>query len=197
MVAAGWACESSCFHNNPQPDLNEGLGSLEIKPESLRYTVCATSDLLADASFNVESWILDKVSRGFRATINAAILLGDGIGKPFGLLNPNSGIPICEVSPATAPGHFTWRDLTMPKFQIPMQWMDGSGFPHEPKHLRVVAKHVLGRGPSAVWSNGYDDARYRFLVCPLRFASSVSCPMLLPASRRFCGRLICSCGARP
>jgi hypothetical protein len=74
-----WSCESSCFHNNPQPDLNEGLGTLEIKPESLRFVVCATSDLLVDASFNVETWLLDKVSRGFRATIIAAILLSDGV----------------------------------------------------------------------------------------------------------------------
>jgi len=26
------------------PDLTEGLGELEIKPETLRYVVCATSD---------------------------------------------------------------------------------------------------------------------------------------------------------
>jgi HK97 family phage major capsid protein len=45
----------------------------------LRFVVCATSDLLVDASFNVETWLLDKVSRGFRATIIAAILLGDGV----------------------------------------------------------------------------------------------------------------------
>lgn len=81
MVAANWSCESSCFHNNPQPDLNEGLGTLEIKPESLRFVVCATSDLLVDASFNVETWLLDKVSRGFRATIIAASLQGDGVGS--------------------------------------------------------------------------------------------------------------------
>src|SRR5262245_7971689 len=74
MQTAGWACEASCFANNPTPDLQEGLGELEIKAETLRYTACATSDLLQDSSFNVESWLLDKVSRGFRATINAAVI---------------------------------------------------------------------------------------------------------------------------
>jgi HK97 family phage major capsid protein len=63
-----------------------------------------------------------------RATINAAILLGDGIGKPLGLLNPNAGIPICEMSPATAPGQFSWQDLMMLKCEISMQWMDGCSY---------------------------------------------------------------------
>jgi hypothetical protein len=26
MEIANWACETSCFHNNPMPDLTEGLG---------------------------------------------------------------------------------------------------------------------------------------------------------------------------
>ena len=45
---AAWACQTACFANNPQPNLQEGLGELEIKPETLRYVVCATSDLLED-----------------------------------------------------------------------------------------------------------------------------------------------------
>jgi HK97 family phage major capsid protein len=28
MEIANWACETSCFHNNPQPNLQEGLGEL-------------------------------------------------------------------------------------------------------------------------------------------------------------------------
>ena len=52
-------------------------------------------------AFNVESWLMEKVSRGMRETLNGAILLGDGIGKPLGFLNPQAGIPICDTSLAT------------------------------------------------------------------------------------------------
>jgi hypothetical protein len=31
MGLGAWACESSCFANNPTPDLQAGLGGLEIK----------------------------------------------------------------------------------------------------------------------------------------------------------------------
>jgi len=63
-----------------------------------------------------------------RATINAAVLLGDGIGKPMGIMNTNSGIPICQVSPATPIGTFTWQDLLSLKYEIPLQWQEGSSY---------------------------------------------------------------------
>jgi hypothetical protein len=37
MAVAGWACEASCFANNPTQDLQAGLGELEIKAEPLRH----------------------------------------------------------------------------------------------------------------------------------------------------------------
>jgi HK97 family phage major capsid protein len=33
MLIGGWACEASCFANNPQPDLAEGSASLKLKPK--------------------------------------------------------------------------------------------------------------------------------------------------------------------
>jgi HK97 family phage major capsid protein len=125
MGAAAWACEASCFANNPQADLQEGLGEMEIKCETIRYIECATSDLLQDAAFNVERWLFQKVSEGFRNTINAAILLGDGVGKPLGFLAPHAGIPICDTSANTPAGQFSWQDMVQLKFEIPMSWQDG------------------------------------------------------------------------
>src|SRR5262249_29450823 len=116
---AAWACEAPCFANNPQPDLAQGLGELEIKAESLRFVVCVGGDLLQDAAFNLEMWILRKVSDGFRNTISSSIIAGDGIGKPSGLLHPNSGIPILDTAPSTPAGQFTWQDLVQLKFDLP------------------------------------------------------------------------------
>jgi hypothetical protein len=61
----------------------------------LRHVVCAVyagNDPIQDASFNLEQWVLQKVNQGFRNTINNATMVGDGIDKPLGILNPNSGI---------------------------------------------------------------------------------------------------------
>jgi hypothetical protein len=72
MADAAWACEASCSANDPVPDLQEGLGELEIKPETLRFGVCTTRDFVADSSINVENWVLTKASAGFRRTTSNA-----------------------------------------------------------------------------------------------------------------------------
>lgn len=127
MTEAAWSCEASCFANNAQPDFSD-LGRLNIKPETIRFVACVTGDLLADAAMNIENWIMQKVSRGFRNTINASIILGDGVGKPLGVMHPTAGVPICEVSPATAPGQFSWADILMLKYEIPLEWQSGSAY---------------------------------------------------------------------
>jgi predicted phage gp36 major capsid-like protein len=164
MTVGGWACGASCFANNPQPDLQEGLGEMDIKPETVRFVVCATSDLLEDASFDVETWIYRKISEGMRVTVNAAILLGDGVGKPMGILNPNSGIPICECSPATAPGQFSWQDLMMLKYEIPMQWMDGCSYLMNQRTFALMQNNEFDRRPSTVWPDRHEHARDRLPV---------------------------------
>ena len=77
MQVGGWACEASCFANNPGPDLQEGLGTLKIKAESLRFVACATSELLQDAAFNVEAWLMDNKVSG----ISLARLEGSGVSS--------------------------------------------------------------------------------------------------------------------
>jgi HK97 family phage major capsid protein len=128
MGLGAWSCESSCFANNPAPDLAEGLGVLTIKPETIRFVACATRDFLEDASMNAEAWIMRRISEGMAGTINNAVLLGDGVGKPMGIFNLRSGIPICETAAATQPGSLTWQDLYMLKWEIPAQWQQGASY---------------------------------------------------------------------
>jgi HK97 family phage major capsid protein len=117
---AAWACESSCFANNPTQQIGSGLGELEIKPEPLRYVICATRDLLEDSGVNLEQWMLDKVRRAFTTQVSAAVLAGDGFGKPMGILHPGGGIPICETAEDTPSGQFRWQDLVALRWQVPV-----------------------------------------------------------------------------
>jgi HK97 family phage major capsid protein len=64
-----------------QADLQEGFGEPEIKAETLRHVVCAGNDLIQGASFNIERWVLQKVSQGFCNTINNATMVGDGMAS--------------------------------------------------------------------------------------------------------------------
>jgi len=84
--------------------------------------------LLQDASFNVEQWVLTKVSDAFRRSISNAIMHGSGIGMPIGILNPNASVPICDTSDNTPPGQFTYQDLAMLRMEVPMQWQAGGSY---------------------------------------------------------------------
>jgi HK97 family phage major capsid protein len=185
MFLAAWSCESNCFANNPQPDLQEGLGEMDIKPETIRFVVCVTRDLLEDASIDIEAWILRKASKGMAATINAAILLGDGIGKPTGLLAPQSGIPICEVSPATAPGQFSWQDLLMLRYEIPMTWQDGCSYLMNQRTFALLQTMSSAEGRPLFGPMGTNTPRtgFQFGGAPINIVSQM--PDVAPGSPRW------------
>jgi HK97 family phage major capsid protein len=128
VATAAWACETSCFANSPQSQLAEGLGELEIRAETLRHIVCASSDVLEDAALDLEAWVLRKVSNAMRVIISQAVMVGDGIGKPLGILNPAAGVPICDTGVNTPAGQFGWQDLILLKWQVPNQWLAGGRF---------------------------------------------------------------------
>ena len=153
MGQAAWACETSCFANNSQPNL-AGLGEMEIKAESLRFAVCSTTNLLEDSAIRIEEWLQGKVANAFRDTISCALIVGDGIGRPQGLLHPSAGIPVCDTSPNTPAGTFTWQDLIMLAFEVPMKWQGEAVFLMNQKTLAlcltlsdgIAAGHPAGAG---------------------------------------------------
>jgi HK97 family phage major capsid protein len=117
---ATWVCESDCWGAGRE-DLS-GLSEIELKPEELRLLICSTRDLLEDASVNIESWLIQKAQKAFSTTISNAIMVGDGVGKPMGILHPAAGIPICDTSANTPTGQFTWQDVYMLKWEVARQW---------------------------------------------------------------------------
>jgi HK97 family phage major capsid protein len=119
---ATWACDSDCWSQSSVKKLTEGLGEIELKPEPLRYTICASRDLIEDSSVDIEGWMMTKVSRAIRATLSTALISGNGVGKPLGILNPQAGIPICETNTQTPAGTFSWMDLVALKWEVPVQF---------------------------------------------------------------------------
>ncbi|MGY3621250.1 phage major capsid protein [Bradyrhizobium sp. USDA 10063] len=123
----GWACETDCAVNASGADVARGLGQLELKPEELRGLICATRSFLDDAGINIENWITQKGQQGVRRIASRAIATGSGIGMPVGILNPAAGIPVCETSDNSPAGQFTWQDLLLLKWQVPVQYHGAGG----------------------------------------------------------------------
>jgi len=152
--------------NNAQPDLNEGLGRLEIKPETVRFVVCSTRDLIEDASLDVENWLFQKISEGMNALINEALIIGDGVGRPLGLLNPASGIPPI--------GQYSWQDLIMLAMEIPAQWQANASFlMNQRTAALLLTMYRTGRPMLGSIQGLHDGPRWSLLGFPIHIASQM------------------------
>lgn len=149
---AAWECEGECWANNPKTDMSDGWGSLEFKPEKLRYAICADSDFLDDAELDMVAWLRGLVGTAFSETECDAWISGDGNGKPTGILHPSAGIPIVDVQSAAnggAPaGGLTWQDLVMLAYQIknPAQ-TGGAYFMNQNTLAKVMTMSIANGAP--------------------------------------------------
>lgn len=82
-VSTGWTSETAPRSQTDTPQV--GKYRIEVFEQYAKPRV--TQQLLDDAAFPVEQWLLDKVADKFSRTENTAFLTGDGSGKPRGLLN--------------------------------------------------------------------------------------------------------------
>lgn len=148
--AAAFACETECAVNQPMPDLS-GLGELEIKADEIRARACATQTMLEDVSFPLETWMIDKFQRAFANRISRAIINGTGINMPMGILNPQSGIPICDTAPGSPEGQFSWQDLVLLLYQLPEQWQPNAVYFMNGRTLGLVMTMSDAAG-RPIWS---------------------------------------------
>jgi hypothetical protein len=81
---------------------------------------------------------MGKVLIGVRATLNAALVMGDGIGKPLGILHPSGGhSDLRDVSVNASGSGKRWQDLLLKKSSA--HAMAGGRFVRdEPNHLRAL-----------------------------------------------------------
>lgn len=73
------------------------LGQLEVKAHKAAALVPVTEELLADVPA-MTNWLLSKVPEKFTSGLNNAIVNGDGVAKPQGLLNAACKVTVDAVS---------------------------------------------------------------------------------------------------
>ena len=97
------------------------------------------SDIAAEYEFSAAQRVVARVNRSACDTPAVDVgehcpqvidgpMVGDGFGKPMGILNPAAGIPICETAPSTPPGVFSWQDLVALRWQVPANFQDGGAY---------------------------------------------------------------------
>lgn len=81
----GWAGERT----SPTETTTPGLTELEFTPGTMWAEPRATTELLEDASINVEAWLADEVGLTFVEQESQAFIDGNGVNKPRGFLSYN------------------------------------------------------------------------------------------------------------
>jgi HK97 family phage major capsid protein len=81
-AGSAWVAEGGTISETDTPD----LGQKEIVAHTQRAMPSATWEMLADAYLDVEAWLAGKVADKFSRTENTAFIVGNGVGKPRGIL---------------------------------------------------------------------------------------------------------------
>lgn len=80
---AGWIADANFQVEKDMPDLMK----IKIPVHEIYAKPRATQKLLDDLSINLEEWLIEKVADKISEVENGSFLLGDGIGKPRGILS--------------------------------------------------------------------------------------------------------------
>lgn len=104
-VLGGWSAEGDAITQSKPK-----LGQLECKLHKLTALVPLTDELLEDVPA-MTGWLETKVPEKFTSLINTAIVDGNGVGKPQGLLNAGSKVTVAAVSGQGA-GTFVAKNAT-------------------------------------------------------------------------------------
>lgn len=81
-AGAGWVAETAARDDTKTPQISKR----RILVHELYAQPKATQKLIDDAAIDIGQWLSEKISNSFTAIENKAFLLGDGKGKPRGIL---------------------------------------------------------------------------------------------------------------
>ena len=92
-IGAGWASEVTSTAETDTPQVEK----ISIALHELAAMPKATQRLLDDASFDLESWLAERIAEKFARAEAAAFINGSGLDKPRGILN----VPMAPHATAT------------------------------------------------------------------------------------------------
>ncbi|WP_374764273.1 phage major capsid protein [Yunchengibacter salinarum] len=165
-AGSGWVGEADGRSQTATPNLEE----VAITPGELYANAAATQRALDDMQFDAEGWLLEEVTEEFAVQENAAIINGDGINKPRGILTApmsTSGddtrpFGTLQVLPTGVDGGFASADpadiLVDLVHSLKPRYRQGAVFLMNSKTLAVVRKFKDGDG-NFIWRPGLADGQ--------------------------------------
>lgn len=136
---------------------------IKIDTHELTALLKPTHQMLEDTSFNLESWLENMMLLQFAAAEGNAFLLGNGVGKPRGLIaHPDVEVVDADATVGTASGYFNSDDVIRLSAALPSEYANpgGSMLTHrqtmatmrrfkdnQNRPLDLVERDILAKGP--------------------------------------------------
>lgn len=131
-TGAGWVGETDARPNTGTPKLM----SVDIVIGEVYANPQATQQMLDDASFNVEQFIAEEVGEKFSDQLGAALISGDGLNKPKGILAyPNQPLKdgsrdfgVLQHVVTAASGQVNFDDIKALRSALNSKYRQGAAF---------------------------------------------------------------------
>lgn len=93
-VATAVGVASWMEENDPVPESDAAFGQITLNAYKLGTMMKASTELIEDSAFNIQSYIAQEFARRIGAKEEEAFCVGDGSGKPTGVFATTGGAPV-------------------------------------------------------------------------------------------------------
>jgi HK97 family phage major capsid protein len=178
-ATAGWTSEQATRTETTAPK----IGMITITAQEMYAMPAATQKLLEDSFVNIDSWVTKHVSKRMARLEGTALILGDGVGKPRGLV----------TYPAwAAAGVYEYGKLE----QVNTGATGGATYPGL-LNIQAALMEAFRGNATWLWNRKFlaavlqiQDGASRYIFVPQVFATGLIVPSVLGHPFRLCPDLV-------
>jgi HK97 family phage major capsid protein len=146
----GWVAETSVREDTKTPQIDKR----KVLVHELYAQPKATQKLIDDAAIDIGQWLSDKIANSFAAAENHAFLLGDGKGKPRGILSYNHGKGSNRIEQINAETQVNANDLINLYYALDSKFAARASFLMHRNMLQIIRMLKDPTTGQYLWSPG-------------------------------------------
>ena len=154
--SAAWIDEEGAY-----TDSDEVFGQVQLDAHKVGTVIKVSEELLNDSAFNLESYISDEFSRRIGDKEEEAFLVGNGTGKPTGILNATGGGHV-GVTTAAA-GAITADELVDLYYSLSAPYRKNAVWVLNDATIKLIRKLKTGDG-QYLWQPGIKDGELNTIL---------------------------------
>ena len=153
-IATASGTASWLEENEDVPDSDSTFGQIILTAYKLGTMMKASSELIEDAAFNIQSYIAAEFARRIGAREEEAFCIGDGVGKPTGIFSAEGGVSIGAT--ASGADTITFDDIIDLFYSLKPPYRIRAVFVTNDSTLKVLRK-IRDNNGQYIWQPSVKD----------------------------------------